>query len=61
MDVIEKVVGFLLLLAIFGVVLAFPTMWLWNGTLVPVLGVKIITAWQALGLVVLGRILIGNT
>ena len=33
---------------------------LWNGVLTDVLGVKIITYWQALGLLVLGKILFGG-
>jgi hypothetical protein len=33
---------------------------LWNGVLVNVLGVKIITFWQALGILVLARILFGG-
>jgi hypothetical protein len=41
----------LLSLAVFG---------LWNGVLTDVLGVKTITYWQALGLLVLARILLGG-
>ena len=41
----------LLSLAVFG---------LWNGVLTDVLGVKTITFWQALGLLVLARILLGG-
>ena len=33
---------------------------LWNGVLVDVLGVKVITYWQALGLLVLSKILFGG-
>lgn len=62
MDIFGKLLGFLVIVAIFGVILAFPTMWLWNGVFTEVFeGVKEIDAWQALGLVVLGRILVGNT
>ena len=34
--------------------------WLWNGVLTPVLGVTAITFWQALGLLVLAKILFGG-
>ncbi len=34
--------------------------WLWNGVLTPVLGVTTITFWQALGLLVLAKILFGG-
>jgi hypothetical protein len=33
---------------------------LWNGVLTDVLGVKVITFWQALGILVLARILFGG-
>lgn len=62
MDIFGKLFGFLLIVAVFGAVLAFPTMWLWNGVFTEVFdGVNEIDAWQALGLVVLGRILVGNS
>lgn len=62
MNIFGKVFGFLLIVAIFGVLLALPTMWLWNGVFTEVFdGVKEIDVWQALGLVILGRILVGNT
>jgi len=55
---------FLLLipLVVLGVltVLAFAVFELWNGVLVDVLGLKAITYWQALGLLVLARILFGS-
>jgi len=35
-------------------------MLLWNGILVPVTGIGVVTLWQGLGLVVLSRILVGG-
>lgn len=50
------IAGIAALAALFGWIV----MSLWNGVLVPVLGVKIITFWQALGILVLSRILVGG-
>ena len=59
---LSSIISFLVTLAIFGVLLAFPAMWLCNGTLVEVFdGVKEINAWQGLGLALLGRILFGSS
>ncbi|MGH7997524.1 MAG: hypothetical protein ACREFX_14350 [Opitutaceae bacterium] len=41
-------------------VLSLAVMGLWNGVAVPVLGMKSVTYWQALGLLVLSRILFGG-
>lgn len=46
----------LLLLALAGAL----TMWLWNTILPPVLHVGTLTFWQALGLLILSRLLFGN-
>jgi hypothetical protein len=35
-------------------------MWLWNNVLVPVMHVSTVTFWQALGLLVLAKILFGS-
>ena len=43
-------------IALFG----WMVMALWNGALVPAVGANIITFWQALGLLVLSRILVGG-
>lgn len=48
-------VGFLIL-ALFG----FVVKWLWNSLLPDIFGVKAITYWQGLGLLVLGRLLFGG-
>jgi Ca2+/H+ antiporter, TMEM165/GDT1 family len=41
----------------FLVLFTFIVMWLWNAILPAVLGVKMITFWQALGILVLSKIL----
>jgi hypothetical protein len=48
-------IGFLIL-ALFG----FVVKWLWNSLLPDIFGVKAITYWQGLGLLVLGRLLFGG-
>lgn len=35
-------------------------MWLWNGLLPEIIGVKMITYWQSMGIIVLSRILFGS-
>jgi hypothetical protein len=45
---------------VFLAVFSFAVDELWNGILVDVLGVKAITFWQALGILVLARILFGG-
>lgn len=51
----------LALIALAGLILAFPVKWLWNALLPDLFGFKTITAWQALGLVVLGRMMFGSS
>lgn len=46
-------------LAILFVVTAI-VMWLWNGILPEIVGVKTITYWQAMGILVLSKILFGG-
>ncbi|OWY23923.1 hypothetical protein C7N43_04610 [Sphingobacteriales bacterium UPWRP_1] len=50
-----------LLLIVLGLTLAgFVVMWLWNAILHPVISVGTLNFWQALGLLVLCRLLFGN-
>lgn len=44
----------------FTALFSFAVYELWNGVLADVLGVKVITFWQALGILVLARILFGG-
>jgi Ca2+/H+ antiporter, TMEM165/GDT1 family len=46
--------------ALFGWLFGTVVMLLWNATLVPATGAAVITFWQALGLLVLSRILVGG-
>lgn len=46
------------LMALFAV--TFAVYWLWNNVLVAVVAVKSVTYWQAMGLLVLSRILLGS-
>lgn len=57
---IKKIVGFSLL-AIAGIaLLTWVVMLLWNGVLAEVVPVSTVTYWQALGLLVLSKILFGG-
>ncbi|WP_020604639.1 hypothetical protein [Spirosoma spitsbergense] len=47
-----------ILLALFAV--TFTVYWLWNNVLVAVVAVKPVTYWQAMGLLILSRLLLGG-
>lgn len=49
-----------LIVLTFAALFTFAVRGLWNGVLVDVIGVKSITYWQALGILVLARILFGG-
>ena len=49
-----------LIVLAFAALFTFAVRGLWNGVLVDVIGVKTITYWQALGILVLARILFGG-
>lgn len=57
---IKKVAGFILLATAAVLVFGFVVMSLWNSILVPVLGISTVTFWQALGILVLSKILFGG-
>lgn len=57
---IKKIIGFTLLAIAAVALLGYVVMSLWNCVLVPVLGVSLITFWQAVGLFILGKILFGG-
>ena len=57
---LRKVVGIGVLGALAATVLGFVVMGLWNALLPPILGLRAIHFWQALGLLVLSRILFGG-
>ena len=53
--------GFFPLLILMALALiTFVVYWLWNNVLVTVTGVKTVTFWQAMGILVLSRILFGG-
>ncbi len=56
----KKVAGIIVLVLAVTAILSGVIMSLWNSILVAVLGVKIITFWQALGILVLSKILFGG-
>lgn len=51
---------FLLFALLFVVVFSFVVMWLWNWLMPAVFGWHVITFWQAVGLLVLSKILFGG-
>ena len=54
--------GAIFIVIIAAILMAFPTMWLWNGCLIPAVdGFHEIGFWQALGLNVLFSILFKST
>ncbi len=57
---IRKAAGFTLMVIAAVFVFGFVVMSLWNGVLVPVLGISTVSFWQALGILVLSKILFGG-
>ena len=57
---IKKCVGFAILAIAFAALLSYVVMYLWNGVLVDVASVKTITYPQAIGILVLSKILFGG-
>jgi hypothetical protein len=55
-----RVIKILLLVLLAATVLGFVTMWLWNRLMPVIFGLHIIGFWQAVGLVVLSKILFGG-
>jgi hypothetical protein len=47
--------------AAFAVLFGYIVMWLWNWLLPTLFGFKAITFWQAVGIVILAKIIFGNT
>lgn len=57
---IRKAAKFLVFAIVFVALIGWLVMTLWNRLLPPILGVSTVTFWQALGLLVLSRILFGG-
>jgi hypothetical protein len=51
---------FLPLVALAATIFSFVVMWLWNWLMPAIFGLHVISFWQALGLLVLGKILFGG-
>ncbi len=60
MNWILKGIGFALLFALFVLGAGWVTMLLWNWLMPEIFGLTLITFWQALGLLVLGKLLFGG-
>lgn len=56
----KKVIMFIVLAPLFIFGLSAIVMWLWNALLPDILGVNPVTYWQAMGILVLSKILFGN-
>ncbi len=57
---LKKIIGFIVLAVVITAVLGYVVMSLWNCVLVAVLHVSVISFWQALGILVLSKILFGG-
>lgn len=55
-----NLLGVLIAIALLGLLLALPTMWLWNAVVPVLFGLPALTFWQALGLTLLARCLFGT-
>lgn len=56
----KKVIMFIVFAPLFIFGFTAIVMWLWNALLPDILGVKEVTYWQAMGILVLSKILFGN-
>lgn len=50
----------LLFIVVFALVLAIAVMWLWNRLMPGLFGVAVVTYWQAFGLMILARLVLGT-
>ena len=55
-----RVLKIVLIALVAATVFGFVTMWLWNRLMPGIFGMHVITFWQALGLVILSKILFGG-
>ncbi|MBS1627950.1 MAG: hypothetical protein JSR09_04270 [Bacteroidetes bacterium] len=56
----KKIIGITICAITIAALLSWVVMFLWNEVLVTVIGVKLISFWQAVGLLVLSKILFGG-
>ena len=45
----------------FSLIVGFPVMWLWNWLMPALFHLPLVTFWQAVGLMILGHLLVGNS
>lgn len=57
---IKRVIGIIILVPLAIAIFGYITMCLWNAVLVPVVHVSAVTFWQALGILILSKILFGG-
>jgi hypothetical protein len=58
--VIMMGLGGLALAGLLGLLFGYVVMWLWNQTLVPILHVSALSFWQAVGVLILSKLLFGT-
>jgi len=57
---IRRISKFVLFAVLAGGIFSFVVMWLWNRLMPAIFGLHVITYWQALGILVLSKILFGG-
>src|SRR6187402_1043670 len=57
---VKKIIGVIICVFVFGALLGYVVMSLWNSVAVAVLHVPVISFWQAVGLLILSKILFGG-
>lgn len=60
MEIVGRIMGFIVMIAIFVIILAMPVKWLWNDIMPDLFGLPQIDFWKALGIVALTRIMFGT-
>lgn len=61
MGVIIKVLVAIGVLALIGILMALPVMWLWNWLMPEIFGMETLTFWEALGVSLLSNLLFKGT
>ena len=49
-DILGGCIGVIVMIVMIALIMAFPTLWLWNWLMPEIFGLTTITFWQALGL-----------
>ena len=61
MEVIIRVLVAIGVLALIGILMALPVMWLWNWLMPEIFGMETLTFWEALGVSLLSNLLFKGT